>query len=343
MNVGVIGAGLIGRRRAEIAVAVDGTPVISVADTDAARARSLAELVGARSAEDWREVVRDDAVEAVVVATTNDALCEVTVAAMEAGKHVLCEKPLGRNVPEARMMVAAARRSGKILKTGFTVRHHPAVREARGLLASGELGEPIWVRAAYGHGGRAGYEREWRCNPEVSGGGELLDQGVHLVDLARWFLGPFEEVKGTIATHFWPIAPLEDNAFLTLRTGGGQVAFLHASWTQWKNRFEFEVCAREGFARIEGIGGSYGPETLRVGKRRPEGGAPEVAERVFDDPMLPWREEWRDFVEAVRDGREANGTGRDGLEAMRIIDAALKASRTGRGVMLREIPGGEEK
>ena len=189
--------------------------------------------------------------------------------------------------------------AGVILKTGFNHRHHPAIWRAHELCAEGAIGPLMFIRAVYGHGGRPGYDKEWRADADLSGGGELLDQGVHIVDLCRWFLGDFAEVFGSTATYFWDlghfesagrdspraangqsVAPssisLEDNAFALLRTADGRVAQFHTSWTQWKNRFSFEVFGRDGYLRVEGLGGSYGVERLEVGRaqagRRRAGG-----------------------------------------------------------------------
>ncbi len=169
--------------------------------------------------------------EAVVVATFNKDLLPVTLAALKSGKHVLCEKPLGCNAREAEEMVVAARKADRVLKVGFNHRHHPALQQAHELAKSGKIGRLTSIRAAYGHGGRPGYDQEWRGNPELAVGGELLDQGVHIIDLCRWFLGDFVQVSGMLGTWFWQVAPLEDNGFALLQTAEGQIATVHTSWT----------------------------------------------------------------------------------------------------------------
>lgn len=166
---------------------------------------------------------------------------------------------------------AAAKRSGRLLKVGFNLRFHPALRRAHGLCGRGELGTLYFVRATYGRGGRPGYESERRSSAELEGGGELLDQGVHLFDLAPWFLGDLKYVHGLAVRWFWDVAPLEDNAFVTLAGAGDRVAFLHSSWTHWNNRFSFEVYGSEGFLVVDGLGGSYGTETLTVGRKNTPG------------------------------------------------------------------------
>jgi predicted dehydrogenase len=349
---------------------------VAVADVDAARAQQVATEHRCAWSTDWREVVSRPDVDTVVVATVNKVLAPVTIAAALAGKHVLCEKPLGRNAGEAQEMVEAARQAGVILKTGFNHRHHPAIWRAHELCAGGAIGPLMFIRAIYGHGGRPGYDKEWRADADLAGGGELLDQGVHIVDLCRWFVaagpnppGPpslpgkggdappslpsqgreggwgdergFTEVFASTATYFWELGysltsntQLEDNAFALLRTADGRVAQFHTSWTQWKNRFSFEVFGRDGCVRVEGLGGSYGVERLEIGRRKPASGAPDVEIEEFPGPDLSWQAEWQEFTSAIHEGRQPLANGEDGLQAMRVIAALYESARTGQVVFL---------
>lgn len=326
----------MGSRRA--AVLFDaGERLIVVADVDLERASLLTDSTGARATASWQDAIEAD-VDAVIIATPNKFAAPIAIAAAASGKHVLCEKPLGRNTAEAAAIVAAARSAGVTLKTGFNHRHHRAIERAHRLVRSGAVGEPCFLRCVYGHGGRPGYDKEWRGDADLAGGGELLDQGVHVVDLARWFLGEFVEVSAMAATWVWNIGPLEDNGFLLMRTADGKVASVHTSWTQWKNRFSFEVFGRDGYVRVEGLGGSYGPERLIVGRRRPESGPPDEQVEEFPGEDRSWQAEWAEFTSAIREGREPLGNGEDGLEALRLIQAAYEASRTGSVVKLNGIP-----
>ena len=337
MRVGIVGAGVMGRRRTSVLTEL-GDRVTAVADVDFERASALGTLVGARPTSSWRDVVEASDIDLVVVAVPNKFAAPVSIAAAEHGKHIFCEKPLGRNSTEATAIITAARRAGVTLKTGFNHRHHPALERAHELTRADSIGQPCFVRCIYGHGGRPGYEKEWRGDPDLAGGGELLDQGVHVMDLARWFLGEFVDVSAFTARWFWDIAPLEDNGFLLMRTADGKVASVHTSWTQWKNRFSFEVFGRDGYVRVEGLGGSYGLERLIVGRRRPESGPPDEQVEEFPGEDRSWQAEWGEFTSAIREGREPLGNGEDGLEALRLIEAAYEASRTGSVVKLSGIP-----
>src|SRR4030095_589108 len=176
-------------------------------------------------------------------------------------KHVLLEKPGALSVQELRAIEADAAKAGVLVRVGYNHRYHPACLKALEIFRSGALGQMMFVRGRYGQGGRLGYEKEWRADPKLSGGGELIDQGVHLIDLAGIFLGEFTNVEGHLATYFWKM-PVDDNAFISLRTAGGQTAWLHVSCTEWKNLFSLEIYGRQGKLHWEGLGGSYGLERL---------------------------------------------------------------------------------
>jgi predicted dehydrogenase len=264
-------------------------------------------------------VTRPD-IDIVIVATTHDQLAPIAAAAAEHGKHVLIEKPAARRASELDAVAQAARRSGALVRVGFNHRYHRALRKAREIVDSGVLGPLMFLRGRYGHGGRLGYEKEWRAQPEKSGGGELLDQGMHLIDLGRWFLGDFSEIEGNVATYFWEM-PVEDNAFLLLRTPRGQTAFLHASCTEWKNLFSFEIYGRLGKLEIRGLGGSYGTETLAFYQMQPEMGPPPTT--VWEYPMADnsWETEFQEFLTDIELGRQPDPGLEAAQAALRIIEA----------------------
>ncbi len=325
IGVAVVGCGQVGARRAETAAQHPRTQLRLVVDTNAEAAGALAARYGARADSDWREALENDSIGIVVAATPHAFLREVAIGALESGKDVLIEKPMGRNAADAAAIAAAAQRSGKTLKVGFNHRYHPALMKARELFAAGAIGALINIRSRYGHGGRPGYEREWRAHAELAGGGELTDQGVHLIDLIHWFAGVPKDVFAYAQTAVWPIAPLEDNAFALLRYDGGAVASFHTSWTQWKNLFSFEIFGTGGSLSVEGLGGSYGPERLTLAKRNARGGAPALEEFAFESTDRSWELEWQDFMSAIVDRKPYWGTPADGLAAMNVL-AALYAS-----------------
>ncbi len=317
LAVGIIGCGLIGQKRAR---ALGPARLVACVDLVLERAETLARAMpGASPTSDYHTVLARSDVDVVIVATTNDLLAPITQAALEAGKHVLVEKPAARNVKELDAVISTAERSGRLVRVGFNHRYHPALRKARELYDAGALGELMFVRGRYGHGGRIGYEKEWRANPEHSGGGELIDQGVHLIDLSRWFLGEFVQVSGFAHTYFWQM-PVDDNAFLLLKTSRQQVAFLHVSCTEWKNLFSLEIYGREAKLHIEGLGGSYGLERVSCYKMLPQMGPPETT--IWEYPMedKSWHWEFTEFLEDIHRGRTPSANLTDALAALAIIE-----------------------
>ena len=323
MRVAIIGCGLIGQKRAR---ALGDAVLAAVADTNPQRAKQLAgQYPGCEVAPDWQACVNRTDIDLVIVSTVNDGLAPITLGAVRQGKHVLVEKPAGRKAAELWVVQQAARSAGALVKVGFNHRFHPAFQKARALVDAGELGPLLYIRGRYGHGGRLGYDREWRADPAIAGGGELLDQGVHLIDLSRWFLGDFVDVQGHVDTYFWDM-PVEDNGFLSLRTAGGQTAWLHASCTEWKNLFCFEIFGRDGKLQIDGLGGSYGVERLSFYKMLPRMGPPDTTIWEYPGEDLSWRAEFADFRDCIARGQQPGGNLEDARAALEVVGAVYELS-----------------
>lgn len=324
LRVGIIGAGLIGHKRAKAFRPED--KLAWVVDMSLERASKLASEFHADSGTDWRAYLASD-VDAVVIATTNDSLSELSQAFLKAGKHVLVEKPAGRNPTEVAQLVevaAEAEKKGTHLCVGFNHRFHPGLARMRETFQSGQVGDLMYIRARYGHGGRLGYDREWRADPKIAGGGELLDQGVHLIDLCRWIGGEFKFEAGTVGTFFWDM-PVEDNGFLLLKNPQGpQRAWLHASCSEWKNLFDFELFGRTGKLQVWGLGRSYGVEEFRHYQMKPEMGPPEIITQNYPGEDHSWNLEWEAFRAEIAGEKSAIGKATDALAAIEIVYAAYR-------------------
>lgn len=323
LGVGIVGCGLIGQKRAN--ALGQGGRLVACADVNLRRAEALAAKSGARAFGDWRELVVLPEVDMVIVATLHDCLAEIALGAIEAGKHVLVEKPGARSADELAPLLAAAEKSGVKVHVGFNHRYHRSLRKAKSIVEAGELGELMFLRARYGHGGRVGYEREWRADPKLSGGGELIDQGPHVIDLSRWFLGEFSVVEGFAHTYYWDM-PVDDNGFLMLRTPRQQVAFLHVSCTEWKNTFSFEIYGKHGKLELTGLGGSYGVERVTHYKMSAEMGPPETL--AWEYPMADdsWQVELAEFYDDIRLDRQPAAGLRDAVAALDIIQRIYSQS-----------------
>ena len=298
MNYAIIGCGLIGKKR--LAGLPAGSKLAVACDTNLARAEELVKLAKTgRAAADFKSAVADPQVDAVSVATINGALAEISAAAIRAGKHVIVEKPAGISVKQIDELISLAEQRGVCVRVGYNHRYHPAALKALELFRAGALGPMMFVRGRYGQGGRVGYDKEWRADPKLSGGGELIDQGVHLIDLAGIFLGEFKTVEGHATTCYWKM-PVDDNAFLSLRNAAGNTAWLHVSCSEWKNLFSLEIYGRDAKLHWEGLGGSYGIERLTFYKMLPQMGPPETTIYEFPRGDESWKIEMVEFEEDIK-------------------------------------------
>jgi predicted dehydrogenase len=323
MKVAIIGCGRVGQKRAS---SLAGSRLVACADVVAAQAEALAQTVpGAVPTTNWRVVIERKDVDVVIVSATNDLLVEITLAAIVSGKHVLVEKPAARCVAELDRLIEMAERLNVLVRVGFNHRYHPGLCKAKELCLSGAVGELMYIRGRYGHGGRVGYEKEWRANPEQSGGGELIDQGVHLIDLARWFLGNIVTAEGFASTFYWDM-PVEDNGFMLLKTARRQIAFLHASCTEWKNLFSFEIFGRSGKLQIEGLGGSYGIERLIYYRMLPQMGPPQITSWEYPMGDTSWQNEFAEFLEDIRLQRRPAADLYDARAALQVVEDIYKIS-----------------
>lgn len=323
LGIGIVGCGMIGQKRAK-ALGVGGR-LVACADIDVGRSENLAKGSGAKVIRDWRDLLWLPEVDVVVISTLHDSLAVISLAAIEARKHVLVEKPAARSASELEPVMAAAEKKGVLVHVGFNHRYHRSLRKAKEIFDTGALGELMFIRARYGHGGRIGYDKEWRAKPELSGGGELIDQGPHLIDLSRWFLGEFTEAQGFAHTYYWDM-PVDDNGFMLLKTEKKQTAFLHVSCTEWKNLFSMEIYGRNGKLDLSGLGGSYGLEKLTWYKMLPEMGPPQTTSWEYPMEDNSWAVEMAEFYDDIHLNRApAAGLG-DAYAALNIIEMIYKKS-----------------
>jgi predicted dehydrogenase len=317
LAVAVVGCGLIGAKRA--AALGPGERLVGCHDIDADATRALAERHGTRACATLSELL-DLQPDVVIVATVHDRLAAIAEQALDAGAHVLVEKPAAVSTVEVDRLIECRRARGRLVKVGFNHRFHAGIARAAAEVHSGRHGELLHVRGRYGHGGRPGYEHEWRCDPARAGGGELVDQGMHLLDLSNWLAGPLPLHCALLRTQFWDAA-VEDNAALILgepHRRSGPWALLHVSWTEWKNLFSLEIFCRRAKLQVDGLGRSYGAQRLTFYRMGPELGPPAVEELAYPgEEDGSWRREWEHFVAAVR------GTGT--RELLGDLDAARAA------------------
>lgn len=325
MRVGMVGAGLQARRRGPVFSKIKDAKLVVISAEHEDHAKALGAQFNCESAKGWEWVGKRTDLDAIIVATPPNLHEPISVLAMNTGKHVLCEKPLARTLDECKTMIQVSQKTGKVLKCGFNHRHHPAMLEAKKLADEGKIGKLLFARCRYGITGEPGREKEWRADPKIASGGHLMEQGIHAVDLSRWFLGDFTEVAGFRETQYWPMGELEDNAFMMMRGKNGVMSSIHTSLLQWKNLFSFEIFGEEGYLEVEGLGSSYGTEKLHFCPKK-YGKPFEVTTTEYRGDDKSWLLEWQEFAAAISGKRVPLGSAEDGMEAMRLVFEAYKFS-----------------
>lgn len=263
LRVAIIGYGKVGRIRHRCVEAHPNLTLTAIGDLRPHAGEGLTDVFFST---DWREVL-EQRPDVVFVCTTNETIPDVATAAIDLGIHTFCEKPPGRTVADVQRMIdAETRNPGVKLVFGFNHRYHQAVLDAKAIIDKGRLGKILWLRGVYGKAGGPTFDRDWRNDPERSGGGILIDQGIHMLDLFHFFCRPFEEVKSFVGHLYWQV-PVEDNVMCILRNSQGQMGMLHSSATQWRHTFVLDIYLERGYLSIEGILSStmtYGQESLKV-------------------------------------------------------------------------------
>ncbi len=325
MNIGIAGCGLIGAKRA--AALREQDTLTGVFDIAADAAAALADAHGTRVCATLEDLLALEP-DVVIVAVTHDQLAPLAEQALESGAHVLVEKPAGLGVEQVERLMEVAEAAGRRVKVGFNHRFHPALRDLAAEVHSGAHGELMHLRGRYGHGGRPGYDREWRAEPRHSGGGELIDQGMHLLDLTHWLAGPLPLYSALLRTHFWD-TEVEDNAALILGERDSRDstwAMLHVTWTEWKNMFSLEAYCRTAKLQVDGLVRSYGTQRLWIYRMKPELGPPELEERSYPDDDLSWGAEWEHFASALESGAPLLGDLEDARYAWARVEDAYAQS-----------------
>jgi predicted dehydrogenase len=333
LRVAVVGCGRIGAKRAAALGAEDR--LIACCDVNAAAAEELAARHACKVHTTARELLSLEP-DVVIVATVHDQLAPLAELALAAGAHVLVEKPAATSAAQIDRLIDCQRAAGRLVKVGVNHRFHPGIARAAQEVHSGRHGELMHLRARYGHGGRPGYDREWRTEPSRAGGGELVDQGMHLLDLCNWLAGPLPLHSALLRRQFWEV-DVEDNAAVLLgdpASRSGPWAMLHVSWTEWKNLFSLEIYCRTAKLQVDGLTGSYGPQRLRIYRMGPELGPPALQEIRYPPEDVSWKREWEHFADAVAfaDERALLGDLACARDAWEQIEAAYAASVEGEPV-----------
>ena len=321
LKVGIAGYGVVGKRRREYIDAHAHLHTVAICDRTLDGATGLDD--GARQYVTYPDLLENEDLDILFVAMSNDIAADVTIAGLEKGCHVFCEKPPGRDLSDiARVIAVEKNHPGQKLKYGFNHRYHNSVQDALEIVRSGEMGRIINLRGIYGKSQLISYgQTTWRTKRELAGGGILLDQGIHMVDLLRLFAGDFADIHSFVSNDFWN-HDVEDNAYALMRTESGAVAVLHSSATSWRHRFGLDVTLEKGSLGLSGIlsgSKSYGAETLTIAWAEGDTGDPREDLRSYDeDPS--WADEVNEFADAVlSDSPILNGSSSEAFSTMQLV------------------------
>lgn len=327
MRVAIVGYGKMGRIRHQAMDRHGGFDVVVACDTEVDANAKIPMVTDPIAIYEYDPDV-------IVCCVPNRMIPDIVCTALSRGKHVFSEKPPGRNSADVRRMMAAELASeGTVLKFGFNHRMHDAIEEAKTLIDAGTMGELYFMRGVYGKAGGSGYVQNWRNDPSVSGGGILIDQGIHMLDLFLMFTGRFCDINSFVQRKFWTDTPVEDNAFALMKSSSGVIASIHSSATQWQHKFRLELYLRNGFISVDGIlsaSGSYGTEVLTVALNRLDQGGnpvpnPESQELRFTDDHS-WDKEIAEFHDSIVDGVPLRcGTSKQALEVMDLVEKIYAA------------------
>jgi predicted dehydrogenase len=324
IGLGIIGCGLIGNKRAE--ALNESVELISCFDLDLDKSKVFAKKFNCQNVSSFEQIIEDPKIDVVLVSTRHDSLVDIAAKVLSGHKHVFIEKPGALNEVEFNKLVLVKKKHPNAkIHIGYNHRHHPSIIKSLELYKTGQIGKILFLRSRYGHGGRLGYEKEWRSDKSISGGGELIDQGSHLLDLTMAFLGEVNLEYAATPTYFWEM-PVEDNAFLVVKNKLGAIGFLHASCTEWKNMFSLEIYGESGKLDISGFGGSYGMERLTFYKMLPEMGIPKSETWEFTGRDESWRIEFNMFIDDVINGTSNSNNVESSQKVLNLISDAYEKS-----------------
>jgi predicted dehydrogenase len=318
LNFAIVGCGLIGRKRALALQKVAN--LTTCYDFDPGKATKFSQDFNCTISKTYENLLSTENLDAVIIAIHHNKLSELSRKAILANLNVLIEKPGALNYSEFLKTIETFNlRKNLKIHIGYNHMYHPSIIKSLELVRSGAIGRLMFIRGSYGHGGRLGYENEWRANKLISGGGELIDQGSHLLDLSIAFLGDLELEYASTPTYFWNMQ-VEDNVFLVLKNKNNVISFLHASCTEWKNSFSFEIYGENGKIKISGLGGSYGVEKLTFYKMNSNMGVPESESWEYDSEDSSWKIELLDFIADIEQRTSETNNIESASKVLRIIE-----------------------
>ena len=272
------------------------------------------------------QIIENPEIDAVFTCTPNYLNKPLTIQSLKAGKHVFCEKPPAFTAKDIEEIRAVEKESGKVLMYGFNHRHHASIKYMKKLVDDKEFGKILWMRGRYGKSVDETFYDNWRAKKELAGGGILIDQGIHMLDLFLHLGGDFDNVHASVSNLYWNLS-VEDNVFATLEnTKTGVTASLHSTMTQWRHLVSLEVFLEKGYLVLNGLktsSNAYGEEILTIAKNRSTAPAAtwKDEKNITYHTDESWESELTEFFSAIKSNREVKlGNSSDALKLMKIVD-----------------------
>jgi predicted dehydrogenase len=320
-KVGIIGLGLIGKKRAlNLGPKAD---LIAYCDL---KKKNLHTNKKIRFYKNWKDLIQLKELDIIIISTIHVFLAPILLEACKYKKNIFIEKPASIDLGLLKKIISLSKLYKNKIRVGYNHRFYPSILKSRKIIDKGLIGKLMFIKSSYGHGGRPGYEKEWRLNSKLSGGGELIDQGSHLIDLSIFFLGKVKKIKSKINNYFWK-TNVDDNAFVILEFVKKYISFFHVSCTEWKNNFTFEIYGTKGKLKIEGKGGSYGREKLTLYEMKKNVMLPFITTWKFQRNDTSWQTELNEFYDDINFGREPNPNLNQAYEVLKIVKSIYRSNK----------------
>jgi len=301
MKIGIIGCGLIGLKRASF---INKNYIKIVSDISLSKLKVFQKQYNCIISQNYKDVINSN-IDIIFICTPHHLLSKLAIDSLKQKKHIFIEKPGTIDSSDVKVIKNLSKKNNLCVKIGFNHKYHPSMILSKKIINQNTLGKILFLKGSYGHGGRKNYNKEWRFDISKSGGGELIDQGSHLIDLALYFLDDVKLDYALLGDFFWKKG-VDDNVFISLKSKNNQIAWLNASWTEWKNSFSFEIICKKGKIKISGLGKSYGTETLKIYKMNKSFTPPKEKIYIFNQPDNSWKIEISDFFKLIKDKNSKN-------------------------------------
>jgi len=336
LRTAIIGYGVVGKRRKLFIERNKNYKLLYISDI---KLKKNIKNKAITFFKNYKEILKQN-VDVVFITLPTYLAARVTLEFIKKGIHVFCEKPPAKNVTEIKKIIKTSKRFPHIkIKYGFNHRYHSSVKLAKKIIKSKKYGGILNLRCLYGkskivasyHDRFSGTEDDWRSKKKLSGGGILLDQGIHLLDLLIFFNGDFHEYKSFISNKFWNY-DVEDNAFALMRDKNGVIESIHSTATQWQHTFRIEIAMKNALIELKGILSgtkSYGKESLRIIERSPKSSSGyKIKNQYYFSQDNSWKDEIDEFANIILKKLSIKtGNIYDALKVMNMVEKIYRADK----------------